>query len=314
MPKQDPWYLIAEAAEMEAQEAEDVGSLAFLARVFAMTSLPYRDPGAIPFWSRRNGSLSLVLHPAVVRRSGQEQALYPYGTVPRLVMGWLTTEAVRTKQAELKLGRSLAQFMGKLGLMATGGRWGSVRRVEDQTERLFASSISVLWEVDRGSGQVGRGSKGWRISEESLLYWSLAAPEAMSFWDSYVTLSEAFFREIIDRPVPIDLRALRALRGSPLRLDIYYWLTHRMSCLGAPTMVPWERLQAQFGSTFAATRFGRARFRQDFEKHLARVLVVYPDAKVEATPAGLKLRPSKTHVSRRRARTASVSELPSRSV
>jgi hypothetical protein len=31
---------------------------------------------------------------------------------------------------------------------------------------------------------------------------------------------------------PIDLQALKALRGSPLALDIYSWLTDRMSYLG----------------------------------------------------------------------------------
>ncbi len=37
--------------------------------------------------------------------------------------------------------------------------------------------------------------------------------------------------------VPIDLRALNALKGSPLALDIYSWLTYRMSYLRKPCLL-----------------------------------------------------------------------------
>jgi hypothetical protein len=51
---------------------------------------------------------------------------------------------------------------------------------------------------------------------------------------------------------------LRALRGSALRLDIYAWLTYRMSYLQRPTTVRWPSLRAQFGSDLADTKQGRA--------------------------------------------------------
>jgi Plasmid encoded RepA protein len=97
-------------------------------------------------------------------------------------------------------------------------------------------------------------------------------------------------------PVPLDLGALRALRGSALRLDIYTWLTYRMSYLRRPTTVPWESLRAQFGSDLADTKQGRAQFRRDFERNLREVVLVYREADVETSPAGVVLRPSLTHV------------------
>jgi Plasmid encoded RepA protein len=67
-------------------------------------------------------------------------------------------------------------------------------------------------------------------------------------WDSTVTLGEPFFEEIVRGPVPIDTRALRALTRLPLAIDLYVWLTYRMSYLKEPTMVPWELLSLQTGA------------------------------------------------------------------
>lgn len=48
----------------------------------------------------------------------------PYGTVPRLLLAWMTTEAVKTQSRELELGDSLSGFMRELDLVPTSGRWG----------------------------------------------------------------------------------------------------------------------------------------------------------------------------------------------
>jgi hypothetical protein len=40
-------------------------------------------------------------------------------------------------------------------------------------------------------------------------------------WQSQVRLSNEFFEECIKSPVPMDLRAYKALRGSPLAMDVY---------------------------------------------------------------------------------------------
>ena len=50
-------------------------------------------------------------------------------------------------------------------------------------------------------------------------------------FNSVVVLSAEFYDELVAHAVPIDLRALKALKSSPLALDIYSWLTYRMSYL-----------------------------------------------------------------------------------
>ena len=95
-------------------------------------------------------------------------------------------------------------------------------------------------------------------------------------------------------PVPVDLRALKALRRSPMALDIYCWLTHRMSYLRKPLVIPWGALQTQFGADYRLTR----QFKAKFLKQLKAVQTVYPEAKVEAEEGGLRLKPSPTHIVR----------------
>lgn len=92
-------------------------------------------------FSRTNGAYTLsMLAPS---RIG-----LPYGSIPRLLIGYLTTEAVQQKQREIVLGTSLSRFMSELGLAATGGRWGSIPRLRDQVTRLMACSISCTWESE----------------------------------------------------------------------------------------------------------------------------------------------------------------------
>ena len=40
---------------------------------------------------------------------------YPYGTLPRLLLFWITREALRTNSPRIELGNSLAKFMEELG-------------------------------------------------------------------------------------------------------------------------------------------------------------------------------------------------------
>lgn len=275
--------LLRAAAELWDQDAQEIG---FLARLFTQTSLPYRDPGDKERWQRRNGDLVLAVAPGP---SG-----YPYGAVPRLLLNWLSTEALRRNSRELVLGRSLTDFMRQLGLQPTGGKNGTITRLMKQSERLFLASLSVRWESQGGR----RVSGGLMNVASSFDLWHTAHddPAAQPLFPSTVTLSRDFFTEVVEHPVPVDLGALRALRGSALRLDIYCWLTYRMSYLRRETTVSWETLRGQFGSELKDSKQGRAQFKRDFTDHLKKVLVVYRDAKVDVTDAGVVLRPSRTHV------------------
>ena len=284
--------LLAAAAELwDRGEPE---GLNYLARLWCQTSLPYRDPGDVPAWGRRNGDLSLVVQPGVgMSLDGEPRSIgFPYGTVPRLLLTWLSTEAVRTQEPTLLLGDSLSAFMRNLGMTPSGGVNGTITRLKKQMERLFLATLTVRWDGDPNRQSGGR----LNVASSYDLWWSDKEPDAPALMPSVVRLSSEFFTEVTQHPVPLDLGVLRALRGSALRLDIYAFLCHRLSYLRRPTTIPWEALRGQFGSTLGRDKNGRARFKQEFERNLREVLLLYRHADVESTRAGLVLRPSRTSV------------------
>lgn len=275
--------LVDEALAIEAQAAKEAGALGYMARVLVQATMPHKQVAGDVF-ERRNGALSLAIiaHPRVG---------LPYGSYPRLLLAWITTEAVKTKNPELMLGPTLSGFMNELGLIPAGGRWGTIGRLRDQMRRLFSSTISCVMEEATEDLGLRMG-----VALKYRLWWDPKLPDQAALWLSTVTLSYDFFREITNRPVPIDMRALQVLKKSPLALDIYCWLTYRLSYLDKPTEIPWEALQTQFGAGYPNTPHGLRNFKWNFLRHLRSVQVVYPEAKAADGSYGLFLKPSKPHV------------------
>jgi len=279
---------------------EEPGERGYHPRLFCQLALPYKDPGELPFWERRNGDFTLTIRPAVETGPDRRRRVgYPYGTVPRLLLSWLATEVVRTREQEIVLGDSLASFMRDLGMgAATGGRTGTITRLRRQMNRLFDAAISAGFDGDP-TRDVGHN---FMIATAKSLWWSSSDRNAdqMALLPSTVRLSDEFYRELIEHPVPVDLDALRLLQVSPLRLDIYAWLTHRNSYAKRRSKITWAQLHGQFGSnTPSDTWRGRAKFRELFTRQLGYVLAVYPSARVDVLPEGLMVHPAPPHVQRR---------------
>ena len=94
---------------VEAGEAEpDIG---FMARLLALCSLPRSNPGDRLQFTRVNGPYTL----GMVAGLGNK---LPYGNIPRLLLAWVCTEAVRTQARELVLGDSLRTSCGASGSTA----------------------------------------------------------------------------------------------------------------------------------------------------------------------------------------------------
>ena len=121
--------------------------------------------------------------------------------------------------------------------------------------------------------------------------WDPQQPKGEAAWGSHVVLSERYFQEATEAPVPLDLRVLRALR-SPFEIDIYVWLTWRFFRLRRPVTIPWASLALQFGSGYANPRH----FKKRFLGYLRSVIDYYPEIRLECAPTELLLKPSPTHV------------------
>jgi hypothetical protein len=282
-------HLAAAARAIEAKNARATDSLGFIPRILIQATLPHSRPRSHDF-ERVNGHVALHMY-------APPSVGLPYGSYPRLVLAWLTTQAVRTRSRELTLGPALSAFMHQLGLTPVTGRRGTKTRLADQLHRLF--STTIRWTRCPEPKALSRAdhlsATGYALAHCHDLWWSARDPAQQPLWNSTVTLGGDFFDEILRHSVPVDLRALKALRRSPLALDIYPWLTHRLSYLRRPSLIPWLALEAQFGADYRRRRD----FRRRFLARLADVLCVYPRARCSQTPAGLLLKPSPPHVGRR---------------
>ena len=278
--------LISEMLAIEAEEAKQAGALGYMARTVVQATLPHRRVKDSTF-KRVNGNFKLLI-------LADPEIGLPYGSIPRLLLAWIVTEAVRTKNRELLLGSTLSQFMEQLGLVPTGGRWGTITRLKEQMQKLFSASFSCTYDD---------GDK-WAIRNvnpvnKANLWWDLKQPSQMTFFDSTLTLGEDFFSEIIRNPVPVDMRVLKAIKQSPLALDIYCWVTYRMYYLKKKTAITWGSLQLQFGADYQQTPQGVRDFKKAFIRELKKIQLLYNTAKISVDTSYLILEPSSSHIALR---------------
>jgi len=274
--------LLAAALQIEELPAAARGDVGFTARCMVLATLPHSRPVGEVF-KRKNGNYQLTMY--------SPHGL-PYGVIPRLLLCWLTTEAVRTKTKTITLGNSLSDFMREIGMStATGGKTGSITRFREQTKKLFSSTITCSYN-DKDQDAF----TGFQLVQKSQIWWTPGHP---TLFESTLTLSEEFFQEITRSPIPLDMEALKALKRSPLALDTYLWLTYRTSYLKQPVEITWEQLEQQFGSEYSDTY----NFRKAFKVALRKVRLVYPGVNVGITDTGVLLKPGQPSIPKKRGKT-----------
>jgi len=266
----------------------DKTEAAFMARQLVQATLPHKNPGNVQAWSRKNGNLTLTLRPGWDRKKDKSIG-YPYGTLPRLLLFWLITEAIRTNSSHIELGSSLNNFMEKLGLdTSRGGKRSDAKRIKEQMIRLFRATISFEQSSDNGRDS-------WidmQVAPRGMLCWDERYPDQQALWESYIQLGEDFFNAVRSSPVPVDMRALKALKRSPLALDLYAWATYtayQTQKTRKERSISWELLHEQFGAEYSTIK----NFSNKVWKAFLKVKVVYPELNIERVPGGIKVLPSK---------------------
>ena len=250
----------------------------FLARTMALCSLPRTNPGNRHQYKRANGPFKLVMV------AGADNKL-PYGNLPRLILAWLCTEAVKTQSRELVLGKSLSKFMRTLGIYNSGGK--PQTRLRNQMKRLFGCTVSMIYEDEHGEQFISS-----LIAERGEFWWS--KPDELSLWDSKIELGEKFFQEIIRNPVPIDMNTLTALKRCALGLDLYLWLTYRTFTLRDPLRLSWRQVYRQFGlhPDKASDKRTVLDFRRKVLRELKKIKLAWPGLNYTTAPGVLILHPS----------------------
>ena len=219
----------------------------------------------------------------------------PYGTLPRLLLAWVCTEAVRTQSRELVLGRSLYEFMRKLGMEdRSGGVHGERTRLRNQMTRLFGCSVTLIYENASGFARVSSF-----VADKHEFWWDTKRPDEPSLWESKIHLGEQFFQEIIAHPIPLDMNILRSLKRSPLGLDLYLWLTYRTFALKRPLQLTWPLIYRQFGADLAKAgdKATLSNFRAKCLRELKKIKMAWPDLHYSTPKGVLLLSPSPPRIS-----------------
>lgn len=278
---------------------DDPESVLYQHSVFCQTGLPYRDPGeGTTSWDRVNGRVHLaitagkVMHPELER---MVQIGLPYGPKPRLILAHLNGEALRRQSPEIEVEASLTAFVKRLNL-DPGGR--TIRTIKDQLSRLAASHITL--------GMI-RDGRAFTVNSQIVAafdLWFSKDDTQRVLWPSSLRLSPDYFDSLTRHAVPLHDRALMAMSGNAMALDVYAWLAQRLHRIkpydNETSLVPWPALQEQFGWGYDRL----TNFRPVFRRTLALVRTQYQAANVELDDArGLELRHSQPPV---RGRTAIV--------
>lgn len=138
----------------------------------------------------------------------------------------------------------------------------------------------------RGSSSNGRGSAATRAPPKS------GCAGFSTTLNPSGSITDDFYRLLVDRPVPLVMRALQVLKDRPLGLDLYMWLTYRVSYLGREAVIPWTALEAQMGADYGETKS----FTRKAKRELRKIKLVWPELDY-ATPRGrLVLKPCPPHV------------------
>ncbi|HYH23640.1 MAG TPA: replication protein RepA [Azospirillum sp.] len=272
--------MIAALAEQENRSA-----LGITYSGFALTALPHkRLPDDQP-WQRQGHRIRLLVEPGRLPdpKSPDGFRLYgvPYGSRARMIMFYLQSEAVRTRSREIEIGRSMHDWLDRMGISIGGQGYKDVR---EQAMRISACRMTFASEVDIGGARANGFSKG-QIVDEGLQF-SFATtsgdPRQPSLWQDVVVLNEKFYRELLAHPVPLWEPALKQLSSNSPAIDIYVWLAYRLHSLSEPTHITWLSLFEQFGAGYARLRD----FRKRFQDNLVLALAVYEEARVEVKDDG----------------------------
>ena len=273
-------FTLADQVNQLVGASEADPDLGFMARTMALCSLPRSNPGNRLQYKRVNGPFTL----GMIAGLGNK---LPFGNLPRLILAWVCTEAVRTGSREIVLGKSLSEFMRALGVYSSSG--GKHTRLRNQMKRLFGCTVSMTYEDKHGDQFVSS-----LIAERGEFWWNPRRPADPVLWDSKIYLGEAFFNEIIRHPVPLDMNTLTALKRSSLGLDLYLWLVYRTFPLRAPQRLTWRQLYRQFGVDPARASDKRTvqNFRCEVLRELKKIKLAWPGLNYSTAPGLLILYPS----------------------
>ncbi len=139
--------LVDIAADVMADESQRIG-ISYTG--FCLTSLPHKRLPDDQTWEKKGHRVTLWVEPGRMKTRGKV-VIYgvPYGARARMILLYLQTQAVRTGSREVALGRSMRDWMERMGLSIGGETAHSLR---EQAARISACTLKFFWEDDEREG------------------------------------------------------------------------------------------------------------------------------------------------------------------
>ena len=263
----------------------------YIHTVLTQCFLPYKDPKTRD-WTRQNGDFSIFLTAGLVKdpRSPTQARIagLPYGAKPRLFQSYINTQAIKQQSPVIAVERSMTAMIQQLGLIASGGKEGTIRAFKEQITRFAACKFTIVGPGPRGGAR--------HVHAEPFAHfdvWFPSDPDQETLWPTEIVLTDTYYHSLKDHAVPYDFRALRAIQNKPKAQDIYLWLTQRLCRIPCtkPVLMRWRDLYDMFGGQSPLKAFKR-----DFPADLAAARASYPDARLEAHKEGYLLSASRPPV------------------
>lgn len=271
--------LLDVGVEIASTKLDEYGEfMSFTHAVLCQVGLPRAKTDAREFMRKSGDAWVNVQAGWLDEGKGPVQQPIPYGPMPRLALAWVSSYAKRYGTREIPIGDSAAEFLRLMGMGdSQGARYATLRK---QMHALAACRLQLGFKGRTFNGQPVEQFDAWLANGKA---------EQRTLWPGVMVLSDAYFNSLIDSAVPLDNRALHALKGSALALDVYAWLAHRLHRIeGRPVILHWKSLREQFAQEYKGQDPDKD-FKKKFLPALRSVQVVYPQANVKQVTGGIML-------------------------
>jgi len=197
----------------------------------------------------------------------------PWGQ-DRLVPLFLATLANRQRSRQITFD-SAAEMLDTFGMQQGGSQY---RRLIGAFQRIFGATIFFGTDTHRSMSAVFHEA-GFHFMSEARIWYSRDPGQQNLPGDcqNLVVLTEEFYQEITEHPIPTDLEAAKALSSSPAALDLFTWLSYRCFVARGEERVS---LFGEFGlaNQLGCVNYSRPRrFRERLEQWLGLVRVMWPE-------------------------------------
>lgn len=280
------------AAEKITESDPQSDNIAYIVRLLSWLSLPKSslktpDGRNCTEYLIKNGNTTISL-------TAPEKSGIPYGVYPRILRMHIEDTVKKTGDKTINIGNNLHQVFNLLDLK---DGLGQRREFLKQLVSLAGVTFNLTF-IGLDRDRLINLYPSFKPIKNCVVIFDPKNPKGKHFWDGEITITQEYY-DLITRnheTVPLDMRAVKALKSSPLALDILTWLNTRFySVKEKSNPIPWQSLQNQFGSNYKQVRD----FRRDFMATTQKVVTVCPYFKLDFSPdtanqkGGLVLYPSR---------------------